>query len=507
VAAEGFSVRETMRVDGRGEEKTTLPGGTGVLGLNRRVHFIGIGGSGMSGIAEVLLSRGFEVSGSDLISSATTARLQSLGARVFEGHDASRVAGADVVVFSSAVRDTNPEMAEARRLRIPLIPRGDMLAELTRLQPAIAVAGAHGKTTTTSMIAHVLEQAGLDPTAVIGGRLSTFGGNARLGQGRYIVAEADESDRSFLKLWPAIAVITNIDREHLESYRDFDDLVESFAAFAGRVPFDGAVVMCSDDPVLRGLARSINRRVITYALNSAEAELRAGDVRLAGFGGSCRVLVREGVTRRELGELRLNVPGRHNLQNALAAVAVAAELGVPFDGIASALSSFRGAERRFQVLGSVSDVLVVDDYGHHPTEILAVLSAARAAYDRRIVVVFQPHRYSRTKSLFNDFGPALGAADEVVLTDIYAAGEEPQPGITIESLMDSVRRVVPNVRLVKSLHEVPAVVAGIARRGDVVITLGAGSIGSVGPRILEEIERSAKGPKSPAGAQGAGGGA
>jgi UDP-N-acetylmuramate--alanine ligase len=365
-----------------------------------------------------------------------------------------------------------------------------MLAELMRLRYGIAVAGAHGKTTTTSMVALVLERAGLDPTAVIGGRLSAFGSNARLGRGDYVVAEADESDRSFLKLSPAIAVVTNIDREHMENYGTWENLQQAFVDFANKVPFYGAVVACADDEAVRHVLPSLTRRVIRYGLDDAGQEARGEvtghGIRLEAFGSSCTVAQTHPDGRTTtLGRLQLRVPGRHNLLNAIGTTAVGLEVGVPFPRIAAALAQFQGAERRFQLRGEERGIMVVDDYGHHPTEIAAVVSAARAGIDRRLILVFQPHRYTRTSQLMSDFGRALSAADVIVLTDIYGAGEKPIPGITIEALADRVREVseVP-VHLIKALDDVPAGVAAIARAGDLVVTLGAGSIGTVGDRIL-----------------------
>ncbi|MBE3099035.1 MAG: UDP-N-acetylmuramate--L-alanine ligase [Planctomycetes bacterium] len=469
-----------------------------MLGRTRRVHFVGVGGSGMSGIAEVLVTLGYLVSGSDLKRSEVTDRLEGLGVTVHEGHASRNIGDADVVVFSSAVRPSNPEIVEAIRRHVPVIPRAEMLAELMRLRYSIAVAGAHGKTTTTSMVALVLERAGLDPTAVIGGRLSAFGSNARLGRGDYIVAEADESDRSFLKLTPTIAVVTNIDREHLESYRDFDDLRQAFVDFANKVPFYGAVVACADNEHVRSVLPRMTRRVITYGLEWPGADYQATDVRLSGFGSSMVVKrLRSGdrpgapgplAGGHEQGAIQLGVPGRHNLQNALAAVAVADELAVAFPRTAAALADFRGAERRFQVKGEAAGVLVIDDYGHHPTEIAAVIATARAALDRRIVVVFQPHRYTRTRQLLDQFGPALRGADEIILTDIYAAGEDPIAGVTVESLADAIRQSVRSpVHLVARLDDVVPAVATLARRGDVVLTLGAGSIGGLGRQIVDAL--------------------
>jgi UDP-N-acetylmuramate--alanine ligase len=456
----------------------------------------------MSGIAELLANLGYEVSGSDARTSEVTNRLVSLGVRVRSGHDAAHIGDADVLVVSSAVHDDNPEVIEARRRGIPVIPRAEMLAELMRLRYGIAVAGAHGKTTTTSMIALVLERAGLDPTAVIGGRLSAFGSNARLGRGDYMVAEADESDRSFLKLSPAIALITNVDREHMESYGSWEALQQAFAVFAKKVPFYGAIVACADDSPVRALLPRFTRRVITYGGEESGAQVAGRGMTLEAFGSRCTVVRRNGKAGEVvLGELRLRVPGRHNLLNALGTVAVGLEVGVPFDRIVSALGGFQGAERRFQLHGEVDGVMVVDDYGHHPTEIAAVIAAARAGIDRRVVVVFQPHRYSRTRDLLDAFGDALGGADEVVLTDIYAAGEAPIAGVTIEGVEAAVRRTGTSVRVVKSLEDLPRAVAAAARPNDLVITLGAGSIGSIPDRILEALSHRTGNPSN----EGAGG--
>jgi UDP-N-acetylmuramate--alanine ligase len=455
-----------------------------MLGRTRRIHFVGIGGIGMSGIAELLANQGYAVSGSDAKASDVTRRLETLGVRVQIGHAAGHVGDADVVVVSSAVRPTNPEVVEARARAIPVIPRAEMLAELMRLKQGIAVAGAHGKTTTTSMVALLLDRAGLDPTAVIGGRLSAFGSNARLGQGSYLVAEADESDGSFLALSPVVAIVTNVDREHLDHYGTFEGVLDAFVAFANKVPFYGVVIACADDATLLALRPRITRRVVTCGIDHAASDIRAIDVALEPFGSTCRVAA----GGRDLGTLRLGVPGRHNLLNALAAVAVGLELGLRFEAIAAALGEFRGAERRFQPLGEAGGVLVVDDYGHHPTEIAAVIAAARAGLDRRIVVVFQPHRYTRTERLIGEFGATLAKADVVVLCDIYAAGEDPIPGITVEVVAAAVHAAGgPAPVIVHALDAVPAAVAALARPGDLVITLGAGSIGAVGPKVLAAI--------------------
>jgi UDP-N-acetylmuramate--alanine ligase len=470
-----------------------------VLGRTRNIHFVGIGGIGMSGIAELLANLGYRVSGSDAKASTVTARLASLGVTIHEGHAAEHVGQADVVVVSSAIRPLNPEVIEARRRHVPVIPRAEMLAELMRLRVGIAVAGAHGKTSTTSMVAHLLERAGLDPTAVIGGKLSTFGSNARLGRGDYMVAEADESDGSFLRLSPAFAVITNVDREHLDHYGDFEHVCSAFVEFANKVPFYGAVIACADDQPLRSLFPRFTRRLVTYGLDSPDAEVCGEDVRVEGGRWSCRVSRRvPGQWQAEpLGEVSLAVPGRHNLQNALAALAVALELDVPFPRAAEALADFRGADRRFQVLGTEQGVTVVDDYGHHPTEIGAVIAAARSLGAGRVVVAFQPHRYTRTRALLAEFGMVLARADEIVLADIYPAGEERIPGVTIEAVAEAVLSNTRNpVHVVPALDAVATRVADIARDGDLVMTLGAGSIGTVGERILQALrERAAREPR------------
>jgi UDP-N-acetylmuramate--alanine ligase len=447
----------------------------------------------MSGIAELLVNLGYSVSGSDLQQTQVTDRLASLGVQMYHGHAAEHVGAADVVVMSSAVRSTNPEVIEAGRRRIPVIPRAEMLAEFMRLRSGIAIAGAHGKTTTTSMIALALERAGLDPTAVIGGRLSTFGSNARLGQGQWMVAEADESDRSFLKLSPTLAVVTNIDHEHIEAYRSFDDLQQAFVDFANKVPFYGAAVICVNDPTLRDIRPRLTRRVVTYGLET-EAEFAGVDVVLDGLRASCTVRRRSVDARTDrssdlvIGNLRLTVPGRHNLQNALAAIAVTTELAIPFETAAKALEEFKGVERRFQVLGEARGVTVVDDYGHHPTEIAAVMTAARAQHPARLLVIFQPHRYTRTQQQLAHFGAALAGADEVLLTDIYSAGEDAIPGVTVEALAEAMRTGgQPNVKVIQSLSDIPALVAATAKPGDLVLMLGAGSIGAWGPKVLDVL--------------------
>ncbi len=465
----------------------------------------------MSGIAELLANLGYEVSGSDLKPSESTQRLTAnFGVTVHEGHAAGNVGGAEVVVASSAVGPTNPEVVEASRRGIPVIPRAEMLAELMRMRFSIAVAGAHGKTTTTSMIAFVLERSGLDPDAVIGGRLRVFGSGARLGRGEYMVAEADESDRSFLMLWPSIAVMTNIDHEHMERYGSFAELQGAFADFANKVPFYGCVVACVDDPHLVQVLPRLKRRLLTYGLGegqggghesrldgsrpAAAAHLAGTDVQLGAFGARCVVDRRSDDVTERLGMLELTVPGRHNLQNALAAVAVAGEVGVGFEQAASALRAFEGAERRFERHGEVNGVLVIDDYAHHPTEIAAMLSAARATVARRLIVAFQPHRYTRTHRLMDAFGPSLRDADEVVLTDIYAAGEDPIPGVTVDTLAEAVRRGSGRpVTVVRRLDDLASELVKAARAGDAVITLGAGSIGTVPRRLVAALRERKEG--------------
>lgn len=455
-----------------------------VLEQARRFHFVGIGGIGMSGIAELLLNLGYEVSGSDMHRTDITSRLQSLGARVAEGHHARNLGDAEVLVYSSAVKASNAEVAAARKRGIPVIPRADLLAELMQLRRGIAVAGAHGKTTTTSMIAVVLDGAGLDPTAVIGGQLSVFGSNAKLGKGKYLVAEADESDRSFLRLQPEIAVITNIDQEHMDAYRDFTDLQAAFVEFANRVPPAGAAVICLDDPYVKKLKPSITARTITYGLGPG-ADIRAVNVELKGFGSIFTVT--------GSGEVRLSVPGRHNVLNALAAISVGRELGVAWPDMARGLSSFQGVERRFQKRGEANGVTVIEDYGHHPTEIAAAISAARPIAKRQLIVAFQPHRYSRTQALMNEFGPAFSGADDLVLADIYSASEDAIPGVSLDALASAVRKTFDgNLQIVPAIADVPRELSRIAKPGDVILLLGAGSIGQIWKQVLAELRESTR---------------
>jgi UDP-N-acetylmuramate--alanine ligase len=452
-----------------------------VLRKIRHVHFVGIGGSGMSGIAEVLLNLGYTVSGSDLKRSAATDRLVSLGARVFEGHASENAVGAHVVVTSTAVPPHNAEVAEARRHGVPVIPRAEMLAELMRLKYGVAVAGSHGKTTTTSMVALVLDRGGLDPTVVLGGRLGVLGSGARLGKGEFLVAEADESDRSFLKLTPTLAVVTNIDREHLDTYRDLADVQEAFLGFVNKVPFYGSVVLCLDDPPVQDILPRVERRVVTYGL-SHQASVSARDLELRPTGAHYTATL----DGRPLGTVALAVPGAHNVANSLAAVAVGLDLDVPWGAVKAGLESFTGVDRRFQVRGEAGGVLVIDDYGHHPTEIRVTLEALRLrAGKRRTVVLFQPHRFTRTQALWDDFCKSFHQADVLLLTDIYPASEEPIPGVTAEALSHAlVERGHRQVAWAGDLKSATEALAAEAREGDVVLTLGAGSVWTAGDELL-----------------------
>jgi UDP-N-acetylmuramate--alanine ligase len=454
----------------------------------QHVHFVGIGGIGMSGIAEVLATLGFRVSGSDLKRSSVTDRLEELGVQIFEGHGAVNVSDAHVVVRSTAVRDDNAEIQEARRRSIPVIPRAEMLAELMRLKPhTVAVAGSHGKTTTTSMVATVLGRAGLDPTVVVGGVVKALGSNARMGKSDLMVVEADESDRSFLMLTPTIAVVTNIDREHMDYYDDMEDVMACFAKFVNQVPFYGAAVLCLDDPHVQAVIPRILRRRITYGL-SAQADVSAHGIRFdQGFGSSFTIWQGHDV----VGEISLRVPGLHNVYNALAAIAVAFELKVPFERIAEALASFTNADRRFQSKGEEAGVLVVDDYGHHPTEIKATLAAAKiGSAGRRIVVLFQPHRYTRTKDQMEEFARSFNNADVLFLTDIYAASEDPIPGITSEALTDAIKMFGhKEAHYIGPLEGTAETLLNHLREGDLFLTLGAGTVYRVGDQLLELLKR------------------
>jgi len=455
----------------------------------KRIHFVGIGGAGMSGIAEVLATQHYQISGSDLAASAVTARLAQLGVAITIGHDAANVAGADAVVVSTAVAPDNPELACARDKGIPIVPRALMLAELMRLKEGIAIAGTHGKTTTTSLVASALAEGGLDPTFVIGGRLLSAGANARLGKGDFLVAEADESDASFLYLTPALAVITNIDADHMETYgHDFERLKRAFVDFAQRLPFYGVAVLCIDDANVRAIAPAITKPIVTYGL-SDDARLRASGV--ANRGGRMRFTV-HAAGRADL-DVELNLPGEHNVRNALAAIAVGREAGVPDAAIAKALAEFRGVGRRFQRYGQIpieggGSYTLVDDYGHHPAEMAATLAAARGSYpERRLVLAFQPHRYTRTRDLFEDFVHALSTVDALLLTEVYAAGEPPIVAADGRALARAVRvagKVEPV--FVETIADLPQAIRAVVRDGDVVVTMGAGSIGQVPAMLVGE---------------------
>ncbi|MFT4114937.1 UDP-N-acetylmuramate--L-alanine ligase [Silvibacterium sp.] len=451
----------------------------------QRVHFIGIGGIGMSGIAEILLNLGYPVSGSDLRRTPITERLAALGATIFEGHAAANVVGSTVIVTSSAVNERNPEVIEARARKIPVIARAEMLAELMRLKYGIAVAGMHGKTTTTSMIATVLAAGELDPTVVVGGRVDALGSNARLGKSQYLVAEADESDRSFLKLSPILAVVTNLDREHMDCYRDMADVENAFVEFMDKVPFYGACVACCDNKLLASVLPRVRRRVFTYG-TSARADFV---VRMLAASEGVRSRFEVATTSGVLGPFELHVPGQHNVLNATAAVAIAIQLEIAPEAIAQGLARFRGVDRRFQVKGCVRDVAVVDDYGHHPTEIRATLRAARDCGYRNIHVIFQPHRFTRTRDLLDEFVASFDDATTVEMLDIYAASEEPIPGITAESLVKAIGR--DGVEYAATAQQAVERVTARAQAGDVILTLGAGSVSAIAPQVLTKLEEQA----------------
>jgi len=462
------------------------------LAPTQRVHFIGIGGIGMSGIAEILLTMGYQVSGSDLRASAATERLADLGAVIHVGHVASNAASCDVVVASSAVSAANPEIVEARLRRIPVIQRAEMLAELMRLKYGIAVAGMHGKTTTTSMIAAVLSGGGLDPTVVVGGRVDALGSNARLGTSQYLVAEADESDRSFLKLSPILAVITNLDREHMDTYSSTEDIDGAFVEFMDRLPFYGAATACIDNPQLRAILPRVRRRVFTYG-ESPDADFRLQILpSRPDSDPACHATFDVSLKGLLLGPFNLHVPGRHNILNATAAIAVGIQLGCTPAAIAKGLATFRGVDRRFQAKGSVAGITVVDDYGHHPTEIVATLSAARDCGYKRIHVVFQPHRYTRTRDLQPEFAAAFADADSVQVLDIYAASEEPIEGITGEALAKAVAaheaKSGKQIAYAPSVSDAIHALVAAAQPGDVILTQGAGSVSHIAPQLLEALE-------------------
>jgi UDP-N-acetylmuramate--alanine ligase len=449
----------------------------------QHLHFTGIGGIGMSGIAEVLLNLGYTISGSDLKLSPTTDRLARMGARVYEGHAAANVEGARALVVSSAVDEQNAEVQEARRLGIPVIPRGELLAELMRLKYGIAVAGSHGKTTTTSMTATILNYANLDPTVVVGGKVGTMGGsNARVGHSDFLVVEADESDRSFLKLAPILAIVTNIDREHLDHYSSLEDIRQSFIQFVNKVPFYGAAILCLDDEHVQSILPEVKRRTITYG--GVQADIKSRDV-CCGAGASDFGLEFRG---QDLGRFHLNIPGQHNVLNSMAAIAVALELDVKPDTIREGLATFSGVDRRFQKRGEAQGITVVDDYGHHPTEIRATLAAARLCGYRRVLVLFQPHRYTRTMHLMDEFGKAFHDADAVWVLDIYAASEKPIPGVTAEAMVERIRQFGHRgAEYAGTADRGIEAILGAAREGDLVLTLGAGNVWQAGDTILAAL--------------------
>ena len=454
----------------------------------QHVHFVGIGGIGMSGIAEVLLTLGYQVSGSDQKLSPITERLTQLGATVFQGHQASNIAGAKAVVVTSALDSTNPEVAEARRLKIPVIPRGELLSELMRLKFGIAIGGSHGKTTTTSMVAAILNTAGLDPTVVVGGRVAGMQGtNARVGNSTILVVESDESDGSFLKLAPIIAVVTNIDREHLDHYASLEAIQHAFVDFVNKVPFYGTAVLCMEDANIQAIFPSIRRRTITYG-RSAQVDLQIENITLSATGSDFSVRRRDAA----LGAFHLNVAGLHNVLNATASIGVALEMEVPVDRIQEGLASFTGVDRRFSLRGVEHGVTVVDDYGHHPTEVKATLAAAKLSPYRRIHVLFQPHRFSRTKHLIEEFGTAFHQADDLYLLDIYAASEQAIEGVSAKALLDKISSFGHrSAHYVASMDEGVSAIAAAAQSGDLIITLGAGNVSQAADKILDQLRRRA----------------
>ena len=452
-------------------------------GRIQHIHFVGIGGIGMSGIAEVLLNLGYHISGSDIKETEVTRRLQNLGCEISYGHRKENVKEADVVVVSSAIRKSNPEVEVAEQRLIPVIPRAEMLAELMRMKVGIAIAGTHGKTTTTSLISTVLAAGGLDPTVVIGGRLNSIGSSARLGQGEFLVAEADESDGSFLKLMPTIAVVTNIDPEHLDYYKGIDEIKETFLNFLNRIPFFGLAVLCLDHPNIQSLIPRLKKRFTTYGLTT-QADFQAKEIVFEGFSTAFDIL-HQG---KEVGRLRLQMPGLHNIYNALATIATAFELNIPFEIVQDTLSNFSGIQRRFQVKGEKKGILIVDDYGHHPVEIMATLRAGRTGWRRRIIAVFQPHRYTRTQALFQDFLTAFYDADVLILTDIYPAGEDRIEGVEAKALFEGIREYGhKNVTYFKEKKEIVDHLLRITLPDDLVITLGAGDIWQVADELLNQL--------------------
>lgn len=446
------------------------------------IHLVGIGGTGMSGIAEVLLNLGYEVSGSDLKEDKAIDHLRRLGGKIEIGHRSTNVNGADVVVTSTAISEKNVEVRRAKEQKIPVIPRAEMLSELMRLKHGIAVSGAHGKTTTTSMISLVLAKGGLDPTMVIGGRFNNIGSNARLGSSDYLVAEADESDGSFLKLSPIIAVVTNIDREHLDYYKDLDQIKEAFLTFINKVAFYGCAIVCLDDPSIDEILEEADRRIITYAVKNPEADIRAKDLILSGLSSEFTVVK----GNESLGRLRVNLPGIHYVNNSLAACACGLELGINFEDIRKAILSYQSVERRFQIKGSVNEITVIDDYAHHPTEIKATLESAKIGFgNRRIILVFQPHRYSRTRFLHQELAKAISMADEAILAPVYPAGEEPVEGVDASLIAKSLD--CKKTRVISDFGQIVEALKGLARPGDLILTLGAGNIYEVADELVRQL--------------------
>ena len=459
------------------------------LGHTKHLHFVGVGGIGMSGLAELLLNQGYAVSGSDMTETDITRNLQKMGGTIYIGHSAENIGDADVVVHSSAVTDDNPEIEAAKEKGIPVIRRAEMLAELVRLKPyAVAVAGTHGKTTTTSIAGMVMTEAGLDPTIIVGGVVRSLATNARLGDSDYIVAEADEFDRSFLTLSPTIAIITNIEIEHLDIYKDLDDIKDTFLIFASRVPFYGAVIACIDEPHLKAILPDIKKRIITYGLDES-AEVRAVDISYES-GESRFNLINEGV---DLGKIHLRMPGVHNVKNALGVIALALELDIPFDTIAKALSEFEGVRRRFEIKKRIAGMMIVDDYAHHPTEVKSSLSAAQTGWNRRVIAVFQPHLYSRTRDFKDEFGSSFNHADVVIITDIFPAREAPIEGVTGKLIADAVKSSGhKEVHYLPEKEKISDFLIDFATEGDMIITIGAGDIYKIGEEFIQKLERAEK---------------
>jgi UDP-N-acetylmuramate--alanine ligase len=450
----------------------------------QKIHFVGIGGIGMSGIAEVLMNLGYQVSGSDLEASPTVERLRRLGANIHIGHDASCLNDAQVLVYSSAVSQANPEVVAAHQRKIPVIPRAEMLAELMRMKYSVAVSGAHGKTSTTSMTAALLSDAGLDPTVVVGGRLAMYDSSAKMGRGEYLVAEADESDRSFLKLLPTLAVVTNIDREHMDTYRDLADIQDAFVQFVNKVPFYGAGIVCCDEPSVQSILPRLERRYITYGL-SPQSDLQARNPKLNEFKSSYELFWKN----EKVGQVSLQAPGRHHITNSLAALAVGMELGLPSERMIASLGRFRNADRRLQLVGDSAGVLIVDDYGHHPTEVRVTLATLKEAWGRRVVCVFQPHRYSRTRALLEDFWHSFNDADVLVITDIYPAGEKPIEGVSADLISEGIKAYGHrDVLFIDGLDDVPAYLVERLQEGDILITLGAGDVWKVARKTLAMLQ-------------------